>query len=163
VLPLQAEFINHFHNPSNGRTADEVTVKVKERRRELDVKKAMANAERDRAEGRTPASPAAAAKPAAAAAAPAKPAAAPPPAAVAAPPPPAAAAAGAGAAASEWSEEQQRALEAALKQFPASVGADRWERIAEVVPGKTKGECVRRYKEIVAALKAKKEAAAASG
>ena len=65
------------------------------------------------------------------------------------------------AAASEWSAEQQKLLEAALQQFPASVGAERWVRIAESVPGKTKGECVKRYKEIVAALKAKKTAAAA--
>ena len=41
------------------------------------------------------------------------------------------------------------------------MGAERWDRIAEQVVGKTKGECVKRYKEIVAALKAKKEAAAA--
>ena len=66
----------------------------------------------------------------------------------------------ASAVVSEWSAEQQKALEQALKQFPASVGAERWERIAENVPGKTKGECVKRYKEIVAALKAKKEQAA---
>ena len=43
--------------------------------------------------------------------------------------------------------------------MPASVGAERWDRIADEVPGKTKGECVKRYKEIVAALKAKKSAA----
>ena len=40
------------------------------------------------------------------------------------------------------------------------MGAERWDRIAEQVVGKTKGECVKRYKEIVAALKAKKAAAA---
>ena len=157
-----AEFINHFASPSNGRTADEVTIKVKERRRELDVKKAAANAERDRQEGRTPTkSPAPPpAAPPATKAEPSKPAAA-----AAKPPPPAAAAASAGVAAApanDWSDEQQRALETALKKFPASVGAERWDRIAENVPGKTKGECVRRYKEIVAALKAKKETAAAS-
>ena len=58
----------------------------------------------------------------------------------------------------EWSLEQQRALETALKKVPATVGEGRWERIAEEVPGKTKGECIKRYKEIVAALKAKKAA-----
>jgi len=71
---------------------------------------------------------------------------------------PAAAPASAAPVEAEWSLEEQRALEAALKKVPASVGEGRWERIAEEVPGKTKGECVKRYKEIVAALKAKKAA-----
>ena len=65
------------------------------------------------------------------------------------------------AAAGEWSAAQQSALEQALKQFPASDG-ERWEKIANAVPGKTKGECVARFKQIVAALKAKKAAAAAA-
>ena len=52
-------------------------------------------------------------------------------------------------------------MELALQKIPASVGPDRWDRIALEVPGKTKGECVKRYKEIVAALKAKKAAARA--
>ena len=60
-----------------------------------------------------------------------------------------------------WSAEQQRALERALKAHAASA-ADRWDRIAEEVPGKTRAECTRRYKQIVAALKAKKAAAAAA-
>ena len=54
-----------------------------------------------------------------------------------------------------WTVEQQMALETALKHVPASVGPDRWDRIAEQVPGKTRAECVRRYKEIVSALKAR--------
>ena len=57
--------------------------------------------------------------------------------------------------------QQQLALEQALEQFPASDGK-RWEKIANAVPGKTKGECVARFKQIVAALKAKKAAAAAA-
>ena len=69
--------------------------------------------------------------------------------------------AAAAAAAGEWSAAQQSALEQALKQFPASDG-ERWEKIANAVPGKTKGECVARFKQIVAALKAKKAAAAAA-
>lgn len=35
---------------------------------------------------------------------------------------------------------------------------ERWVKIAGDVPGKTKKECVARYKEIVAALKQKKPA-----
>lgn len=70
-----AEFINHFASPSHGRTADDVTAKVKERRRELEVKKAVAAAERNRQDGRTlaaatqPAPPPKAAQPATAKAA----------------------------------------------------------------------------------------------
>ena len=59
-----------------------------------------------------------------------------------------------------WSTEQQKALEEALQKVPASVGQARWDRIAELVPGKTRGECVKRYKGIVQALKAKKAAVA---
>ena len=104
------------------------------------------------------------AAPAKAAPAAAAPKAAPAPAAAATPAPAAAATPAAGAAAAaagEWSAAQQSALEQALKQFPASDG-ERWEKIANAVPGKTKGECVARFKQIVAALKAKKAAAAAA-
>ena len=45
--------------------------------------------------------------------------------------------------------------------FPASLGPDRWDKIAVAVPGKLRAECIARYKQIVAALKAKKAAAEA--
>ena len=61
-----------------------------------------------------------------------------------------------------WSAEQQAALEQALQKFPASTGSTRWDRIAEHVTGKSRAECVARYKGIVAALKAKKAAAIAN-
>lgn len=61
---------------------------------------------------------------------------------------------------SEWSPDQQKQLEKALKTYD-SKDPDRWVKIAGDVPGKTKKECVARYKEIVALLKAKKAAAAA--
>ena len=81
--------------------------------------------------------------------------------AAAAPPADAAAAAAAiAAAAGEWSAEQQKALEMSLKTFPATLGPERWDKIAEVVPGKLRAECIARYKQVVAALKAKKAAAA---
>lgn len=159
-----AEFINHFAQPSHARTADEITAKVKANRQQLEKIKAkqIADSLGTKHAGKPGGGPPKD-----------KPAAAPqePP-----PRPPssnaaeatagstpftaAPAASAASAVVSEWSAEQQKALEQALKQFPASVGAERWERIAENVPGKTKGECVKRYKEIVAALKAKKEQAA---
>ena len=57
-------------------------------------------------------------------------------------------------------ERQQKALELSLKTFPATLGPERWDKIAEVVPGKLRAECIARYKQVVAALKAKKAAAA---
>ena len=156
-----AEFINHLASPSNSRTADDVIAKVKERRQELDRKKAKEAMERDRVEGRTPPKPPPSEPKEEKKAEPPQ---AKPPAAAAPAPAPATAAAPATTAkdAGDWSDEQQRCLEGALKKFPNSKDPERWERISEEVPGKTKGECVRRYKEIVAALKAKKEAAAAA-
>ena len=56
-----------------------------------------------------------------------------------------------------WSAQEQKALEAALKNYPPDTDS-RWERIAEAVPGKTKKDCMKRYKEIVELLKAKKAA-----
>jgi len=44
----------------------------------------------------------------------------------------------------------------------ASVLQDRWDRVEASVEGKTRAECVARYKQIVSALKAKKAAAAAA-
>ena len=56
-----------------------------------------------------------------------------------------------------WSMEQQRSLEAALVAVPATVAAnERWAQIAELVPGKTKKQCVARFKEIREKIKAKK-------
>lgn len=47
----------------------------------------------------------------------------------------------------EWSAEQQKALEAALVTYPASIAAnERWSKIAADVPGRTKKECVARFK-----------------
>ncbi|CAL7942487.1 unnamed protein product [Xylocopa violacea] len=39
---------------------------------------------------------------------------------------------------SEWSQEQQRALEAALIKYPKGISVDRWEKIANCVEGKNK-------------------------
>lgn len=55
----------------------------------------------------------------------------------------------------EWSQEEQKALEAALKKFPASLGVSRWDSISAAVAGKTKKDCVERYKFIVAQLRGK--------
>lgn len=56
-----------------------------------------------------------------------------------------------------WSEEQDKALEAALSIFPAAMEKNkRWTSIAKSVEGKTKKQCVQRFKEIRDALKNKK-------
>lgn len=56
-----------------------------------------------------------------------------------------------------WSADEQKLLEQALKTYPVAV-KERWERIAECVPTRTKKECMKRYKEIVELVKAKKAA-----
>lgn len=56
-----------------------------------------------------------------------------------------------------WSPEEQKILEQALKTYPASV-ENRWERIAECLPTRTKKDCMVRYKELVAAIQSKKKA-----
>jgi len=54
----------------------------------------------------------------------------------------------------EWTQEQQKQLELALKKFPASMEAqERWTKIAEAVPGKTKKQCVDRFKMLRDAIK----------
>ncbi|XP_077415876.1 dnaJ homolog subfamily C member 1 [Vanacampus margaritifer] len=48
-------------------------------------------------------------------------------------------------AAAAWSQNQQKLLELALQQFPRG-SAERWDRIAKVVPDKTKEDCMIRCK-----------------
>uniref|UniRef100_A0A0A9ZHK8 DnaJ subfamily C member 1 n=1 Tax=Lygus hesperus TaxID=30085 RepID=A0A0A9ZHK8_LYGHE len=58
---------------------------------------------------------------------------------------------------SPWSPSQQKALEAALAVNPKGSTGDRWARIAASVPGKSRDECIVRYKKIHEAVKKKKE------
>lgn len=56
-----------------------------------------------------------------------------------------------------WSQEQQKALEAAIQKYPKGGNEDRWMKIANSVPGKTKEECQTRYKYLVEKVKKQKE------
>ncbi|KAM7379933.1 hypothetical protein PAMP_005429 [Pampus punctatissimus] len=56
-----------------------------------------------------------------------------------------------------WTQNQQKLLELALQQFPRGTG-ERWDRIAKVVPGKTKDECMIRYKMLAELVQKKKQA-----
>jgi DnaJ family protein C protein 1 len=60
---------------------------------------------------------------------------------------------------SDWSQTDQHLLECALKTIPKETsGVDRWEQIARCIPGKTREECLARYRHIVQLVKAKKMA-----
>ncbi|CAB3998995.1 dnaJ homolog subfamily C member 1 [Paramuricea clavata] len=54
-----------------------------------------------------------------------------------------------------WSQNQQKLFEKALSLVPKDA-PDRWTQIARNVPGKTKDECVARYKFLVEMLKKRK-------
>lgn len=56
-----------------------------------------------------------------------------------------------------WTTEEQKLLEQALKTYPVST-PERWEKIADTVPGRSKKDCMKRYKELVEMVKAKKAA-----
>lgn len=59
-----------------------------------------------------------------------------------------------------WTTAEQQLLEQALKTYPAST-PERWDRIAECIPNRSKKDCMKRYKELVETVKAKKAAQAA--
>ncbi|XP_044534578.1 dnaJ homolog subfamily C member 2 isoform X3 [Gracilinanus agilis] len=56
-----------------------------------------------------------------------------------------------------WTTEEQKLLEQALKTYPVNT-PERWEKIASTVPGRSKKDCMKRYKELVEMVKAKKAA-----
>jgi DnaJ family protein C protein 2 len=56
-----------------------------------------------------------------------------------------------------WTDEEDKALQAALAKFPATMAKNkRWTSISNVLEGKSKQQCVQRFKEIRDALKHKK-------
>lgn len=70
-----------------------------------------------------------------------------------------------------WSQAQQQQLETALARYPMGMDKnERWASISASVPGKSKKQCVERFKFVKTQLLAKKkaekkaaEAAAANG
>ncbi|XP_053119398.1 dnaJ homolog subfamily C member 1 isoform X2 [Hemicordylus capensis] len=56
-----------------------------------------------------------------------------------------------------WTQNQQKLLELALQQYPKGT-AERWDKIAKHVPGKSKEECMARYKLLVELVQKKKMA-----
>ena len=55
-----------------------------------------------------------------------------------------------------WSEEQDKLLQDMLRKYPASMDKnERWKAISDGVPGKSKKECVTRFKAIREAVKGK--------
>ncbi|XP_031629289.1 dnaJ homolog subfamily C member 1 [Contarinia nasturtii] len=56
-----------------------------------------------------------------------------------------------------WTQEQQKLLETAIVKYPKTTAGDRWQKIANTVPGKTKEECLARYKYLVQKLKEQKQ------
>lgn len=55
-----------------------------------------------------------------------------------------------------WSEDEQRALESGLKEFPSSLKDERWVKIAANLPGRSPEECKKRFKALAKAVKEKK-------
>ncbi|MFH4982006.1 hypothetical protein AB6A40_008715 [Gnathostoma spinigerum] len=57
--------------------------------------------------------------------------------------------------AEDWSQQDQRMFEIALQQFPKG-SADRWDKIANCVPHKTKQQCIERFKELSEVVRLRK-------
>lgn len=57
------------------------------------------------------------------------------------------------AAEAVWSQEDQKLLETAIVKYPKTTAGDRWQKIANSVPGRTKEECLARYKYLVQKVK----------
>jgi len=55
-----------------------------------------------------------------------------------------------------WTVEQQKSLEMALKEAKSLPMDQRWEKVASMIHGKTKEQCIERYKFIRDQLLAKK-------
>ena len=72
-------------------------------------------------------------------------------------PPPVSPAAPVDVDAPAWTEGQELALVRALKAFGKELGPGRWARVSEAVPGQSAAACLRRFKELKAAVKSTKK------
>lgn len=61
-----------------------------------------------------------------------------------------------------WNQDLQKLLETAIVKYPKTTVGDRWQKIANTVPGKTKEECLARYKYLVQKVKEQKQKEAAT-
>lgn len=61
-----------------------------------------------------------------------------------------------------WTQDQQRLLETAIVKYPKTIAGDRWQKIASTVPGKTRDECLARYKYLVQKVKDQRQKEAAA-
>jgi DnaJ family protein C protein 2 len=57
-----------------------------------------------------------------------------------------------------WNNEEQQLLEQAMKTFPSSLGSERWDKIAECIPNRSRTDCIKRYKYLVELVKSKNAA-----
>ncbi|XP_028659186.1 dnaJ homolog subfamily C member 1 [Erpetoichthys calabaricus] len=56
-----------------------------------------------------------------------------------------------------WTQNQQKLLELALQQYPRGM-AERWDKIAKIVPAKSKEECMARYKLLAELVQKRRQA-----
>ncbi|KAH9499265.1 DnaJ sub C member 1 [Bulinus truncatus] len=61
-----------------------------------------------------------------------------------------------------WNQNQQTIFEWALKQYPKGTEA-RWDKVAEHIPGKSKEDCILRFKELAELVSKKKKEQLATG
>ncbi|ESO87959.1 hypothetical protein LOTGIDRAFT_126898, partial [Lottia gigantea] len=54
-----------------------------------------------------------------------------------------------------WTQNQQMIFEWALRQYPKGI-EQRWEKIAKHLPGKSKEDCIIRFKHLAELVKKKK-------
>jgi len=58
----------------------------------------------------------------------------------------------------EWTDDEDKLLQEALAKFPATMDKnERWTSIAKMVTGKSKKQCVQRFKYIRDAIKNKED------
>lgn len=55
-----------------------------------------------------------------------------------------------------WTQDQQKLLEIAIVKYPKTTSGDRWLKVSNSVPDKTKEECLARYKYLVQKVKEQK-------